>query len=205
MHPKTYQEFERVCAVHGAGGSVLEIGATPHDTTLLCMNSLRGATAKIGVNLDGPWRHRDFEILRGDANALEFGDESFDVVLCNAVLEHDRYFWRSIAEIRRVTRPGGLVVIGTPGYTRFPADERMSRIKLRFMNVVWRLRFLDRVHWLLKSTPTVEIHDAPGDYYRFSPQAFLEVLFEGMDKVEVNTIMFPPIIVGSGLKPRSKT
>lgn len=204
MHPATYKEFERICSARGAHGSVLEIGATPHDTTLLCMSSLRGASSKVGVTLDGPFRHRDFEILKGNANALEFGDDSFDVVLCNAVLEHDPFFWRTLGEIRRVTRPGGLVVLGTPGYTRFPAGDRASRLKLGFMNGLFRLRALDRLHWLLKSTLTIELHDAPGDYYRFSPAAFREVFFDGMDQVEVRAIMLPPIIVGSGLMPETK-
>ncbi len=204
MHPRTFQEFERVCVGHGASGRVLEVGATPHDTTLLCMRSIRNATSKIGVNIDGPSRYRDFEILKGNANALELADDSFDVVLCNAVLEHDPFFWKSVAEMRRVTRPGGLLVIGTPGFARFPSGDRASRLKLSMMNVIVRLRVLDRLWWLLKSTPTIEIHDAPGDYYRFSPQTFRDVFFDGMDEVEVRTIMFPPIIVGSGKKnPRT--
>jgi len=51
-----------------------------------------------------------------------------------------------------------------------------------------------------RATITFEIHAAPGDYYRFSPQAFKEVLFDGMDAVEVRTIMLPPRIIGAGIK-----
>jgi len=46
------------------------------------------------------------------------------------------------------------------------------------------------------ATITFQIHDAPGDYYRFSPQAFKEVLFEDFDNVEVHEIMLPPRIIG---------
>lgn len=55
-----------------------------------------------------------------------FEDQKFDAVLCNAVLEHDKYFWKTIAEIKRVTKPDGLIVIGTPGYKRHKAEKRIK-------------------------------------------------------------------------------
>src|SRR5712692_8128073 len=125
MHPRTYEEFERICSSRKAGGRVLEIGAVPASNSLLCMNSIRNATEKIGINLDGPHAYRDFTILNGNSNQMQcFDDGRFDVVLCNAVLEHDKFFWKTLAEMRRVTKPGGLVVIGTPGYTQLPAGDR---------------------------------------------------------------------------------
>jgi hypothetical protein len=45
------------------------------------------------------------------------------------------------------------------------------------------------------------MHYYPGDYYRFSPQAFKEVFFEGMDAVEIRIILSPPRIIGWGIKP----
>ena len=57
------------------------------------MKALANATDKIGINLDGPHEFRDFKILKGNANSMGcFDDNSFDVVLCNAMLEHDEYF-----------------------------------------------------------------------------------------------------------------
>ena len=86
-----------------------------------------------------------------------------DMVLCNATLEHDRYFWRSLAEMKRVLRPGGLLVIGVPGYVENP----------------------ERDHG--KSTHTYRVH-YKFDYYRFSEQAVRDVFFEGMLAVEVHAI-----------------
>ncbi len=108
MHTRVFAEFERICAARGAGGDVLEVGAVPSQDSLLCLPALAGAKSKVGINLDGPSRYADFEILRADANALTcFADESFDTVLCNSVLEHDKHFWKSLSEMKRVTRPGG--------------------------------------------------------------------------------------------------
>ncbi len=118
MHPRVYQEFEKICSGKNIIGSVLEVGAIPSNKSLLCMKSLGTATEKVGINLDGPHKFKDFKIHKGNANSMNcFEDERFDIVLCNATLEHDKYFWRTIAEIKRVTKPGGLIVIGTPGYT----------------------------------------------------------------------------------------
>ena len=117
MHIRIYEEFERICSKRNITGSVRELGSLPNERSLLCMKSLDGASEKVGINLNGPYEFRDFRIPKGNANAMEcFEDERFDVVRCNAMLEHDPYFWKSIAEIKRVTRPGGLIIICVPGY-----------------------------------------------------------------------------------------
>ena len=46
-----------------------------------------------------------------------FEAASFDLVLCNSMLEHDARFWLTLEEIRRVLRAGGLAIIGVPGYS----------------------------------------------------------------------------------------
>jgi hypothetical protein len=63
MHPKVYQEFERICSERKIGGTVLEVGAVPDDTSLLTMQSLKAVRKKIGINLAGPHRYKDFYIV----------------------------------------------------------------------------------------------------------------------------------------------
>ncbi len=202
MFPRVYEEFERICARRGAGGAVLEIGAVPAETSLLCMTSLDRASEKVGINLDGPHRYRDFTILRGNANAMDcFGDERFDTILCNAVLEHDPFFWKTMAEIERVARPGALIVIGAPGYVRLPLEFLKKPLRLLpRVPLIGRVFAHPSLSWLFLGTVTVEVHDSPGDFYRFSAQAFREVIFAGMREVEVHSVVVPPIIIGSGIK-----
>ncbi len=199
MHRRIYEEFERICSEMNIAGAVLEIGAVPSNNSLLCMKSMAKATEKVGINLDGPHEFMDFRILQGNANSMAlFEDERFDVVLCNAVLEHDKYFWKTISEIKRVTKPGGVVVIGTPGYKYYKSEKFKS--VLRRIPLVRKLSANQYLDMFFTATITFEIHEAPGDYYRFSPQAFKEVFFEDFDNVEVRAIMLPPRLIGVGTK-----
>jgi len=200
MHPRVFQEFEKLCATHGAGGEVLEIGAVPHPDTLLCLEALSGAPRKVGVNIEPACRYRDFEIVQADANDLAvFPDRSFDTILCNATLEHDRFFWKTLAEIRRVGKPGALVIIGVPGYARLGLGVLKGP-----------LAWLTRAGWLWPkrlsgawraSTLTLVMHDYPQDYYRFSPTAVRDVFMEGMRDVVIRRLMVPPRIIGAGRLP----
>jgi len=199
VHPKIFMEFERICAERNPSGKVLEIGAIPHDMSLLCMNSLKNATEKVGLNLDGPYNFRDFSIVKGNANAMNcFEDDSFDVVLCNAMLEHDKYFWKTISEIHRLIKNGGLIVIGVPTFIRYGIEKIMSR--LAKVPVIRKFSSQRYLHALFSTTITYQVHSFPGDYYRFSEQAVKEVLFQGCKEVKTNTIMLPPRIIGSGIK-----
>ena len=63
--------------------------------------------------------------LRGSVEALPVEDRSFDVVLCNQVLEHCDDPAQAVRELRRVTVPGGRVLASTHGvmpYHPSPTD-----------------------------------------------------------------------------------
>jgi ubiquinone/menaquinone biosynthesis C-methylase UbiE len=55
-------------------------------------------------------------IARGNAEHLPFQDKSIDVVVTLDTLEHVPDDFAAIAEIARVLRPGGLVLINVPAY-----------------------------------------------------------------------------------------
>lgn len=197
MHSQVYQEFERICRNRRAGGAVLEVGAVPGKDLQLLMPVLGAATRRIGLNLDGPHRFENIDILRGNANDMnEFHDGEFDTVLCNATLEHDPFFWKSLAEIRRVLKPGGLAVIGVPGYDQPPHRAwRRVAARLRPLPVLGRA-----VETWLSATPTLVLHQYPGDFYRFSAETVRQVFFAGYRDVAVSALMQPPRFVGSGIK-----
>ena len=67
--------------------------------------------------------------------------------------------------------------------------------------LVRRLADHEKLNLLFTGTVTFQVHNWPGDYYRYSPQAMREVFLEGLEQVEVGTIMWPPRVMGVGIKP----
>ena len=191
MHPLILERFEALISLEFKGGSVLEIGAMPDSSTLLAMKSLR-ATEKIGVNLFESGKCDDFEVIKANANDLSmFSDDHFDLVMSNATLEHDKYFWKTLSEINRIIKAEGLLAIGVPGYKRIGLTEK-----------VYKSRFVpDSIKF---STPTFVVHDVDkvGDFYRFSEQCVREIMFEGFTDVAIETLLMPPRIIGIGFKKR---
>lgn len=65
----------------------------------------------------------------GDVYALDFPDRTFDVVHAHQVLQHLTDPVAALAEMRRVTRPGGLLAARDSDYATFtwaPRDERLD-------------------------------------------------------------------------------
>lgn len=66
-------------------------------------------------------------LLCGDGYSLPFADESFEVVLLIAVLEHTREPWRVLAEAKRVLKPGGRVIMVVPNDATMSAGRLLLR------------------------------------------------------------------------------
>lgn len=49
-----------------------------------------------------------------DVHDLKFPDDSFDIVVCNAVLEHVPYPQKAVDELHRVLRSGGFIWVELP-------------------------------------------------------------------------------------------
>lgn len=198
MTPTIYGAFERICAGLRITGQVLEIGASPQHQTLLSLPSLQAASRRIGVGLDGALEADGFTILHRDAHDLScFDDETFELVVSNSMLEHDPAFWKTLREARRVLAPGGRLVIGVPGFGSMGDIPMLGSIKA-MLQADSKGRVQSRAFEL--SSLTLGIHQYPGDFFRFSPQAMKEVLLDGLVDVQVASLMQPPRIIGIGRK-----
>ena len=198
MHSVMFASFDRICRTRRVAGRVLEIGARPSADTLLCLPAIASASERVGLDLDGPHEWRGMTILAGDANRMtQFADGSFDAVLTNSVLEHDARFWLTLAEIQRVLKPDGQVVIGVPGYGG--SDSRPLR------RLIGLSRFLPGFSAdagsLRASCLTLSVHNAPGDFYRFSEQAIRRIFLAGYDDIGVECVLNPPRFICWGRKP----
>jgi len=93
------------------GRDVLEVGC---GTGLVLSRIARFARSARGVDLSPGMlshaRHRGLEVHEGSATALPFPDSSFDVTCSFKVLAHVPDIEAALAEMSRVTRPGGYLV-----------------------------------------------------------------------------------------------
>lgn len=97
----------------------------------------------IGLDMrEGP----DVDVV-GPASELPFIADRFDVVVSTEMLEHDPTFWLSLAEMGRVLKPGGHLLLTTRGngfgehnepsdYWRFMPASRGLLLELASCNLV---------------------------------------------------------------------
>lgn len=195
MDPKIYEEYEKICKEKCRNKkNVLEIGSIPGEKSLLNMEVLKNKY-KVGINLKS-FKTYDFNLLKSNANNLGIKDQTFDIVMCNAVLEHDKFFWKTISEIKRVTKSGGIIIIGVPGFVK--KSESKSKIVRVLKSQMKKILPLDII---FHSTLTFKFHPSPGDYYRFSEDVIKEVFFSDLKKVQIKSISIPPRLLGYGIKP----
>jgi ubiquinone/menaquinone biosynthesis C-methylase UbiE len=96
---------------YGAGRDVLECGC---GTGLLLARMARFARRAQGIDLSpgmlAKARERGLDVREGSVTDLPFPDASFDVTCSFKVLAHVPEIGRALAEMARVTRPGGVVL-----------------------------------------------------------------------------------------------
>ncbi len=183
MSPKVFAAFAEILEKRfrpSAGCSVLEIGAGAW--TLLAIPLLKRAR-KVALNLrfnDPAKLAEEAKLVVGNSNALGFPDESFDCVMSCSAMEHDPYFWRTVAETKRVLKKDGVFVVGVPIYRTLPTDYRHTTLTYARHGLAYN-----------------------ADFYRFSEQAVREIFFEGYAAVtdEVLVRRYPnPYLVAAGRK-----
>jgi SAM-dependent methyltransferase len=152
---------------------VLDIGAA--QGLLVAALRKRGYDA-VGIE---PWREAietgkeiaartgvDFEIVEGMAESLPFADESFDLVISIAVMEHVGDPLAVFREVQRVLRPGG----GYYFYTDSAICPKQSEIK-RFPFFPWYPPRLKRaiMRWAAEKKPHLIGHTEMPAYHWYTP------------------------------------
>ncbi|MBA3866896.1 MAG: methyltransferase domain-containing protein [Solirubrobacterales bacterium] len=118
------------------GRSVLDAGCgTGYGLAIL---AAAGAAEVTGVDLDaGAVRAAEGRlnglgsVHRGDLQALDLPADSFDVAVCFEAIEHLDSPEQGMAELRRVVRPGGMVIVSSPNPDVYPSGNEHHRCELR--------------------------------------------------------------------------
>jgi ubiquinone/menaquinone biosynthesis C-methylase UbiE len=97
---------------YGRGKDVLEVGC---GTGLILKDVAGEARRAMGVDLSAGMLRRSHErglrVAQGDATSIPFASESFDVVCSFKVLPHVRDLAAALAEMARLLRPGGVLLL----------------------------------------------------------------------------------------------
>lgn len=184
MHPNLSAHYQKLARKYAPEPPYLEIGASPGGRAILAGPWFADRPERVAINLNSFAREDGITFHRADSNDLRgtFADGSFRSIFSNAVLEHDRAFWRSLEEMKRVLASGGLMFVGAPGF--IPLAQTSAKVEGVKGNV----------------TITHNIHAQP-DYWRFSRDAFKAVIFAGFELLELRVVESVPRLVGVGRKP----
>jgi SAM-dependent methyltransferase len=113
-------------AAAASGRSVLDVGCgTGYGTAVMAAAGAARCTG-IDVAADAVDAARQrfggerVEFVTGDATVLPFGEASFELVTCFEVIEHVAEQRAVLAELARVLKPGGMMLISSPNRDRYP-------------------------------------------------------------------------------------
>jgi SAM-dependent methyltransferase len=144
-HPKFVERVERVRR-HLQRGKVLDVGCANGE--LLNLVRDRGFEVQ-GVEMNpetaGAARSIGIPVVTGSLEQAAFPDGTFDLVHLGDVIEHVPDVHAFAAEVRRVVRPGGLVIVVTPNHDAF------------FPRATWALWRWVRIPWS-HATPPFHLH-----------------------------------------------
>lgn len=158
-----------VQAAERVGGRILEVGVG----TGLSLPSYDRTSRIVGIDISEPMlakarervsrqRLHNVEAVRsGDAEQLDFPDESFDVVVAQYVVTAIPNPERALNEFVRVVRPGGEIILTT----RVGAEHGLrGAIESALMPVTSRLGWRTEFPWAryeswLDSSPTVQLRE----------------------------------------------
>ncbi|GIJ76643.1 Ubiquinone/menaquinone biosynthesis C-methylase UbiE [Micromonospora phaseoli] len=120
------------------GMSVLDVGCGPGTITVdLATRVAPGRVTAVEITGDAlqlarteanSRRQRNIDFAVADVHALDFPDSAFDVIHAHQVLQHVADPVRALREMRRVSRPGGIVAARDSDYAAFTWFPRVPAL-----------------------------------------------------------------------------
>lgn len=127
-----------------SGASMCVIGCGPVPRTLKVLRESGYRAVGVEPIPEFVTRARDFvgdqeSVLAGAAECLPMPDTSMDVVFLESVLEHVESPQKSLSELYRVIRPGGVAYVATTNRLRFSITGNNAEFRVPFLNHFPRL------------------------------------------------------------------
>jgi len=99
----------------------------------LTVSDISGKMAmQVGKQLNCPW-------IQADACNLPLPDNMFDAVISSECVEHTKSPLSAVAEMARVLKPGGVLIITTPNRLWYPIliISQLMKVRNFEVNVIW--------------------------------------------------------------------
>ncbi len=130
LHRAREKKMRQLLKKYGQGDQYLDVGC---GTGLILRHLPQGS---VGIDLNSRHLERarhyapNATVILGDAEKLDFPDNTFSAIVCTEVLEHLVHPHVALQEMKRVLKPGGRLIGSTPRHA-----------------LLWRLRFLSSTHY----------------------------------------------------------
>ncbi len=118
--------------------------------------------------LENIYRQDLWSLVEGDAHvSLPFRSASFDIVVCEQVLEHLRDPWRVFSELDRILAPGGVMVVGVPVFLPLVPWIRQNLVLPVYRAFKWPVAHIQSFSCRsflagMRGSPDLEILDVRG-------------------------------------------
>lgn len=161
------------------GKEIIEIGSVDINGTIRPIFESWGASKYIGIDIESG---REVDIIcKAEGIVNKFGKESFDVVICNEVLEHIKDWQIVMSNIKNVCKPGGIIFITTrsKGFGKHGYPKDFWRYEIEDMQKV----FSDcEIQYLIRDPYE------PGVLMKaIKPKVFFEKDFSDYELYSINT------------------
>ncbi len=103
---------------------VLDIGGTPQTWTCESQDHAPFSVTMINIRCNKELESSRFQSIQGDATNLPFGDNAFDIVFSNSVIEHVGSWERQLAFAQEARRVGRKLWVQTPA-RNFPIEAHL--------------------------------------------------------------------------------
>ncbi len=77
---------------------------------------------------------KDGRLIQGDGHCLPFPDNTFDIIISTEVIEHTKWPWIIFAELCRVLKPGGKLLISWPWLFAFTHNDYW---RIHLQGMIW--------------------------------------------------------------------
>ncbi|MBM2820501.1 MAG: hypothetical protein HW405_261 [Candidatus Berkelbacteria bacterium] len=121
---------------------------------------------------------------QGDITRLDFDDNFFDQICAFEVIEHIKNYEKAVSELRRVLKPGGLLIISTPNKAIYSPDTKKPFHPFHYHE--WFLNDFKKILTGFKIQKILGQYFKGSErllYPKWSPKRFVRILYANLPSI----------------------